>query len=204
MSLDKIAEKYGTDKRMSVHGYTEFYERILGPLRDRSIQLMELGVKLGSSICMWEEYLPQATVIGVDRALSQMKHFPQRAKLIEAMIDANSLKAIAKKHGPFDVVIDDSAHTIPVCKTIVETLWPAHIVSGGWLIVEDVNSGYKRDLKEHEKHDLVGWCGNFIRNVNHSGNLRKCGEAWWDRSSEFDKAIKQIVLVPGIMALQRR
>jgi hypothetical protein len=204
-TLDELAKLHETDKASHYHNYTPFYEQILTPLKERPSSLIEFGVKRGSSLRMWEDWLPLAEVVGVDMVPRKMDLPPKRSKVVNADLrDAARLQLICEQFGPFDVAIDDSAHTVDVAQNIVSVLWPNFIKPGGWLVIEDINSGYKRNLRTDQQHDFIGWAKNFVLAVNHHGNLCKCGPNFWERSTEFDKAIKQIVFVPGIMAMQRR
>lgn len=61
MTLQQLAEKYGTDKLE--HGYLPFYEKHL-PKNPKRI--LEIGVKEGKSLAMWGDYFPEAHIIGLD------------------------------------------------------------------------------------------------------------------------------------------
>lgn len=204
-TIDQLAIEFGTDKSSLAHDYCTFYEELFGHLRDKECSILEFGIKTGASLRMWEEAFPKADVIGIDITLKKMVTPPIRAKTLALDLGSpTAIKWICSKYGPFDVAIDDSAHTTEIVHRIIEGVWPNAIKPGGWLVIEDVNSGYKRDLRPEQQHDLIGYCSTMVRAVNHHGNLCKCGPKFWDRSSEFDKAIERIVYVPGLMAMRRR
>lgn len=199
--IEHYASMYRTDKRAMDHNFTEFYEDLLGHLRQKPIKLLEFGVKFGSSILMWEASFPNADIYCVDNAPRWRLH-PLRAKFeLLDLMNRDAILAYCKANGPWDVVVDDSAHTSTVTRNIIETLWPDYIRPGGHLIIEDINSGFKHGA---EPHDQIDYCQTLVRNVCHSGQLTRCGPSYWERSSEFDKAIKQIIYRPGIMAMERR
>ena len=206
-TIEDYAAFYRTDKRHCDHNFTEFYEDLLGHLRDKPIKILEFGVKFGSSICMWEGAFPKSDVYCVDNA-PRWRMKPVRAKFEQLdLTDREALSAYCHANGPWDVVVDDSAHTSTVTRNIIETLWPDYIRKGGYLIIEDTNSGYKNTAKpgtSQEVHDQIDYCMSLVKNVNHSGMLTRCGPRFWGESSEFDKAIKQIIYRPGVMAIQRR
>ena len=64
--LDELGILHGTDKGSLGHGYLGHYERILGPLRDEPITILEIGVSDGASLRMWADYFTRATIVGVD------------------------------------------------------------------------------------------------------------------------------------------
>lgn len=204
-TLDELAIEFGTDKSSAAHDYARTYDGLFRHLRDAPIRLLEIGVKTGASIRMWEEYFPHASITAVDLSMRKARH-----KLLRARVhlgDASNpefLTKVYQERGPFDIVIDDSSHTIPVAQAIVDVLWPNWIKPGGCLVIEDVHSGYKRDLPPEKRHDFVHWAKDMVLAVNHHGNLIKAGPAFWDRSTEFDKAIASVTYTPGLMIMRRR
>ena len=72
MSLTELAREFGSDK-WGVHRYTPHYERHFGPLRDREIVVLEIGIggyarerQGGASLRMWKWFFPRAQVVGLD------------------------------------------------------------------------------------------------------------------------------------------
>lgn len=82
--LTEIANETGTDKgtvHKDGHAYTLVYEPLFEQLRDRPINLLEIGLSIGGpelgqpasrkvtdapSIRMWHEYFPKARIFGID------------------------------------------------------------------------------------------------------------------------------------------
>lgn len=204
--LDHYATLHHTDKRSELHDFANFYESKIGHLRDKPIKILELGTKHGESLRMWEDAFPSADVYGIDIA-PEWKVTLDRAHFTKLDLeDRQALEAYCKEHGPWDVVIDDSDHTEKTTRTAVETIWPNEIVPGGWLFIEDINSGFKTlaNGKVKRRMGQLNYCRSLIENVCHSGKLHYCGPSYWGKSSEFDKAIKEMVFAPGIMGMLRR
>ena len=80
-SLTEIANRCGTDKGSLYHGYTIIYDMLLAPMRAAPINLLEIGLLAGGpeldqsanrsvsnipSMRMWREYLPNASLYGLD------------------------------------------------------------------------------------------------------------------------------------------
>jgi hypothetical protein len=120
MTLQQLAEKYGTDKLN--HGYIPFYEKYL-PKNPKRI--LEIGVKEGRSIAMWAEYFPDAEIHGLDLFIefeeiqvneylcSQVEKLPlDRAVHIQLhkgnQCDWLMLEELRKYD--FDIIIDDGSH----------------------------------------------------------------------------------------------
>ena len=138
ISLRQIFDKYGTDKGFR-HSYEHIYEYLLKPFISKSCTLLEFGVLGGASIRSWEEYLPFAKIIGVDKG--QVKNnFSQRVIIKQGkMQDVNFLKTLIETYNNFDIIIDDASHKCRDSKIAFEILFP-YINKGGLYIIEDINT----------------------------------------------------------------
>lgn len=132
MNLGELGARHDTDKLG--HGYLAAYESLLGPLREAPIVLVEIGVHSGASIRMWEEWLPQATIMGIDN----WSEAPYYKHVGRATIISGSVAEWTPPE-PLDVVIDDGSHIADEVLGAFERLWPS-VKSGGWYIVEDCHT----------------------------------------------------------------
>ena len=46
--------------------YFPVYEKHFGPIRNKPIKILEIGVLNGGSLEMWRYYFPEATIVGID------------------------------------------------------------------------------------------------------------------------------------------
>lgn len=102
--LSELAFMYGTDKLG--HGYIPFYEQHL-PRHPKKI--LEIGVKEGRSIQMWQKYFPDAEIHGLD--LFEEFPIPDIPGVIfhkGNQSDWLLLEQLRKED--FDVIIDDGSH----------------------------------------------------------------------------------------------
>ena len=53
-NLTSIAEFYKTDKYE--HGYTKVYEKYFESLREKKLQILEIGIADGKSLLTWSDY----------------------------------------------------------------------------------------------------------------------------------------------------
>lgn len=104
VTLSELAFMYGTDKLD--HGYIPFYEQHL-PKNPKKI--LEIGIKEGRSIQMWQKYFPDAEIHGLD--LFQEFPIPDipGVKFWQGnQCDWRLLEQLRKED--FDVIIDDGSH----------------------------------------------------------------------------------------------
>ncbi len=141
-SLDEIGLSQGTDKSSTFHNFLSFYEKYLTNVRDREITLLEIGVKDGASVRMWREFFPHARIIGVDIDSNAKQHANDHI-IVEIADQGNleQLSELARKYGPFDVVIDDGSHFWDHQITSLHALFP-ELKKGGVYILEDIDTSY--------------------------------------------------------------
>jgi 2-polyprenyl-3-methyl-5-hydroxy-6-metoxy-1,4-benzoquinol methylase len=144
--LTKICEKYKnfTDKGPDgpyyiKHNYTEIYGDLLRHYKDREINLLEIGVRQGGSLCMWSEYLPKAHIHGIDINLSTLEVTLDKNRITTYQFDAYNPDLVEKyfKDVKFDVILDDGSHSVPDQKKMIN-IWSKYMKDDGILIIEDI------------------------------------------------------------------
>ena len=140
--LCRIAERHDTDKDT---GFTSVYHALLSHVREAPLRLLEIGLYNGGSLRMWREYLPNATLHGIDvdrRTLAYEQEIPGTKVRLVDQADARTLRAfVAELGGSYDVILDDGGHTMEQQIVSFEVLFP-HVVSGGIYIIEDLGTSY--------------------------------------------------------------
>jgi hypothetical protein len=138
VTLDQIGISVGTDKSSLVQNYLVHYERMFRDLRDHPITLLEIGIMNGASLDMWEQYFPNATIIGVDIDPSCIRFGRDRVKVeIGSQDDPEFLASIAA-YKP-DIIIDDGSHRADHMIFTFERMFPA-LRPGGCYVVEDIGA----------------------------------------------------------------
>ena len=138
--LDSIGIRFSTDKSSRDHGYLHIYEKYLNGIKDNSMKILEIGVDTGGSLKMWEQYLLQSTIYGMD-IVDYTKYQSGRIKiLIGDQENRDSLANIALL-GPFDIIIDDGGHTMKQQQVSLGYLFP-YLAPGGLYIIEDLWTSY--------------------------------------------------------------
>lgn len=123
--------------------YFEIYDRHLARWRGQAPRVLEIGVYQGGSLDLWEHYLgPRAVLVGVDIDESAIRMAdPGRTIVLGDQADADFLRSVVDRYGPFDIIIDDGGHTMEQQIVSIETLFPT-LNDGGTYLVEDTHTSY--------------------------------------------------------------
>jgi len=147
----------------------------LGPCATKPITLLEIGVLEGASLRAWHEYLPRASIVGVDKChvpktTDQTVRHAMEPKMIWDVValrwadvtDAEFAQSLIEDFAPFDVIIDDGSHIASEQRTTFRTLWP-HLAEGGFYAIEDIDAAtfdmdhYNPDNSEAPWFWLTRW-----------------------------------------------
>ena len=145
--LCELARHHGTDKGgwhqthgQFCHDYTPVYHRLLGHRRAEVWRVLEVGVHYGRSLRMWADYLPNATIIGLD---IHEPHLFTEGRIRCYWADQGrpeTLRASVASAGGgmFDLVVDDGSHH-PDHQAITATALLPYLAPGGLYVIEDFN-----------------------------------------------------------------
>jgi len=141
--LREIGLKYGTDKVQ--HGYMEIYWEYFSRLKEKEINILEIGVYGGSSIRTWREFFPNANVIGIDiedktsifHSLGGKNRFFLADQGDEKHLDFICETIKRETNSGFDIVIDDGSHFQHDMMASLGNIFP-YMNSGGVYIIEDM------------------------------------------------------------------
>jgi hypothetical protein len=144
--LCDLARKHYTDKGgehffagQVCHYYTPVYDSYLHPRREIVRRVLELGVNKGSSLRMWEEYFPNALIVGVDNERSCLFQ-TDRIHCVHAdeRLPLKLWKAV-EPHSPYDLIVDDGSHETHDQLSSVHVLLPLLKVVHGLYFIEDIS-----------------------------------------------------------------
>jgi hypothetical protein len=162
--LCELADQHQTDKGGrsttyggvpgdTCHNYTPAYHAMFGDRRDSVRRVLEVGVNAGSSLRMWEEYFPNAKIVGLDirrevlftagRVECHYADQGSRQSLLAAVAAAGG--------GPFDLIIDDGSHEDAHQIVTAETLMPL-LAPGGSFVIEDIDIDCRPELLADRIH----------------------------------------------------
>ena len=108
--LTHLGFKYNTDKSWG-HLFTEFYAPRFEKFKNKKINILEIGIYLGSSLKMLEEYFPSASIHSIDINDELInKNFGDRIKTYNcSQVNLTKFDSIFKDI-KFDIIIDDGSH----------------------------------------------------------------------------------------------
>ena len=139
------------------HNFTPYYEKYFGPIRHKSLKILEIGVANGHSIASWLYYFPNSIIYAVDIKKSY-KFFYKSKRISYHSLDCMNDKAVRKfitKNNKFDIIIDDSLHTHPASTGNIKNLYPA-LNRGGIYVLEDFKTADQEREKETKYNEDRG------------------------------------------------
>lgn len=135
--------RFSTDKG-DPHSYLEVYDILFAPHRATASRILEIGIKRGGSLSLWDRYFDHAEVIGVDIDEISLPTMP-RNKIIGYRANAyrpETVQMLRREVGQVDIIIDDGSHQPRDMRFVAEHYGPM-IQKGGLLIIEDLGAKRK-------------------------------------------------------------
>lgn len=132
------------DKLRLAH-YFRNYEEYLGPIREQPIKMLELGIAKGDSLKYWHDWLPRATIAGLDINPAPAGLPADRIRCYQGeQQDTDILDRIGREVAPegFDVIIDDASHVGQLTRLSFWHLYDNHLKPGALYFIEDWGTGY--------------------------------------------------------------
>ena len=154
-TLDELGIEHVTDKAttypgVSVHGYTNIYDPILTPYRDKPIRMLEIGICMegsqgGHSVRMWRDYFSEASLYTFDivdmSEIINSVEFGGRVHFFQGdQENRESMSAMYEAFGtkPFDVILEDGSHTYEHQMISLGHLFK-YVKSKGYYLLEDIS-----------------------------------------------------------------
>lgn len=126
--------RFATDKD-EPHGYLPDYLDLVDRVGPEAV-VCEVGVLHGHSLSMWQELIPQGTIIGIDN--NPNAGWPAGTHKIVAEQDDPELPWKVTEFAPdgCDLIVDDASHIGHLTAATFAHLWPM-VNPGGFYVVED-------------------------------------------------------------------
>ena len=139
-NCDKGTYFYNRKEKIFSHNYSIYYEKYLKNLKEKKINLLELGSHEGKGLASFYFYFPNAKMIGANINPFQMRFRSKR--ITELFVDVSSKKILNSLSDylgdEFDIIVDDASHNL---RDIIITLsiFFKNLKKGGIYIIEDIN-----------------------------------------------------------------
>jgi hypothetical protein len=176
------------------------YERHFKPWQGKSLTFLEIGVKRGGSLKMWQLYFgPLARIVGIDIDPDCAAHeVPGIFVRIGDQSDPAFLQSVIDAFGVPDVVLDDGSHRMEHISESFAFLYP-RLPKNGVYMVEDLHTAYWKNYGGglHEERSFINICKHLIDKLNahHSRGAvepdaftnQTFGMSFYDSVVAFDK-----------------
>ncbi len=137
-NLIEIASKYKSTKKMM--GFIDIYNYYFNAIKDKNLNIFEIGVETGESLRMFSDYFNKSNIIGLD--IENKDYNIERVEIFCGdQSDKNILNRIIEKYKTFDVIIDDGSHKNKDVINSFNYLFP-HLKFGGLYVIEDLQTSY--------------------------------------------------------------
>lgn len=130
--------------------YVQEYERLLAPLRQHPLCMLEIGIQNGGSLEIWARYFANArSLVGCDinPDCARLQYDDPRVTVIVADANTDATQERVRAISPvLDLVIDDGSHT---SRDIVHSFgrYFPMLSEQGIFIAEDLHCGYWKDFE---------------------------------------------------------
>lgn len=151
MNLTDLFDARGSDRGALRHCYSDVYNMLFQPLRQRRLQIALVGLDGGAAVNtpdIWPEeaqktldimmeFFPKAHFTCLDRAAAAPIEDERLTYHQVSLDEADEIDAVAD--GPFDIVMDDATHASHHQQNALLALFPK-LSSGGIYTIEDLRS----------------------------------------------------------------
>jgi len=158
IDLDKLFIHYGTDKSSKTHSFAKFYSKHLKKIRDKKINILEIGAAGGASAASFVHYFKKSKVFCIDVNLTLVAYESKKINFFG--LDSSNLKMLNKfikkiKQNflikNFDIIIDDGSHLLSDQLFSLNYFYK-YLASEGYYVIEDYkfSNYFKRNKDVNE------------------------------------------------------
>ena len=197
--LKKLSKKYPSSK--TTFNYFDLYYSHFSSLKNKKLNILEIGVLDGDSLRIWRDFFPNANICGFD---INKKNFTIKNVDIKVgnQVDTLFLSKIVKKYKYFDIIIDDGSH---ISNHVIKTFnfLFDYLSENGFYVIEDLQTSYfpryggsRINLKKQDTSM------NFIKQLLDSVNYENFDRPFYLRN-KFDGKINSINLYQNICFIKK-
>ncbi len=147
--IDQYPEPYKrrNDKnKIKAHGYSQFYEKYFQDLKNKEINILEVGSFYGSASAAFYYYFKNSQIFGADINPDMFRYRSDRIKnfYVDSGSRSSIYENIVKKNIVFKIIIEDASHCLRDQILSLFILFKI-LDPGGIFIVEEIDFPEKRD-----------------------------------------------------------
>jgi fibrillarin-like rRNA methylase len=135
--LDKINEKFQSDKGGKHCYLNEYYQLKFDPIRLATKKLLEIGVYEGASIRLWKDFFVNADIYALEKLHKRSGMFDNEDRIHLVIGDSTSWESYSSIPNDIDIIIDDGSHK-PQDQFLTFQQAFNKLADGGLYIIEDV------------------------------------------------------------------
>jgi SAM-dependent methyltransferase len=149
-----IGGKYASDKSplkmdgIYRHAYTPIYGLLFAQMKNRPIDIAEIGIFAGEGLKIFREFFPEARLFGFEfereliEWVTRLGMEKTRIAFIDVAEEDCITRAFEEAGTTFDIIIDDSTHAANHQVNVIRRCAP-FLKPGGVLIIEDIFDDYR-------------------------------------------------------------
>ena len=131
--------------------YQHIYKPLFKPYRDKSFNMLEIGVWHGDSLLLWSKLFPKAQIYGIDTQPSSIHYYAGNVTTyLINQCDKKELTRLAENVGKFEIIIDDGSHQ----RSDIEASYAVLKNYTNLYIIEDVMNDAWNMGGDWEKHTV--------------------------------------------------
>lgn len=171
ITLHELGIKYSTDKAHT-HGFTHLYGEKLSAFKYDNLKILEIGVWMGCSLKMWEEYFVNSQIFGADIFTEEERKketINYNSKLqpenhVNIIFDENRTKIfvvnqeieedLLKLPDDLDIIIDDGGHTMFQQQLTLKVMINK-LKTNGIYILEDLHTSFLDSYGANDKNNTI-------------------------------------------------
>jgi hypothetical protein len=186
IKLNELIDEFGSDKNLS--GYTSTYIDLFESIRDKNLNLLEIGIgtiisdvpssmsntqiqnyKPGASLRAWKEYFKNGMIYGGD--IQKDTQFTED-RIKTFLFDSTKKDECdtTLKDMEFDIIIDDGWHKWEAQIDTITNLF-GRVKVGGYYVIEDIENGGASALFNGEFDNLQKIVNPYKIQANNVKNL---------------------------------
>ena len=204
MSLKKLFIKYKSDKH--IHKYDLVYDQYLEKLKNKKLNILEIGVSDGSSLKAWSDYFKKSKIIGIDiKKIDRKKNKLNKKNIFlhqGSQSNEKFINKLIKIYKKFDIIIDDGSHFPKDVIKSFKLLFHSLDINGLYFI-EDTQTSYNHyfggnafDLKFSNTQN------NFFKHLTDTLNYKEIANPYYLKSG-YDGLIKNISFFNNIIVIHK-